>query len=50
MLTQTAPAQLGHVLFSNPGLADIFSRFGEAVFQKERESTGHEETVPEENL
>ena len=49
MLDQTPLAELGRVLFSNPGLEEVFSRFGEAVAQKERESTGHEETVPEVN-
>ena len=49
MLDQTPLAEVGRVLFSNPGLEEVFSRLGEAVFQKERESTGHEETVPEVN-
>ena len=49
MLNQTAPAELGRVLFSDPALAEIFSRYGEGISQKERESTGHEETNPEDN-
>jgi DNA-binding MarR family transcriptional regulator len=49
MLDQTPLAEQAQVLIGNPELAEIFARLGALLSKKERESTEHEETSPEEN-